>query len=116
MTTVRGLVSNRRISAELIRSSLEYMLTRWLQRKEERGVSWVLRMSAWTARPSREERVETADSNKEPSRFGEAAFMDMVIGKQSTFFSARFGFLVYHFKFPSWRYLSKHRFILILLS
>lgn len=101
MTTVRGLVSERRISAELIRSSLEYMLTRWLQRKDERGVSWVLRMSAWAARPSREEWVETADSSREPSRFGEGAFMDMVIGKQSAFFSTSFGFLACRFKFLS---------------
>jgi len=75
------------------------MLTRWLQRKEERGVSWVLRMSAWTARPSREEWVETADSSKEPSRFGEGAFMDMVIGKLSAFFSASFGFLACHYNY-----------------
>lgn len=54
--TTEGLgVSERTSWAELGRSSLEYMLTRWLERKEGKGVKRVLMMWAWTARPVMEE-------------------------------------------------------------
>lgn len=69
VTTVGRWVSERTSWAELRRSSLEYMLTRWLERKDGRGVSCVLIMCAWTARPRMELLVETADSSKLPSRF-----------------------------------------------
>lgn len=70
VTTVRDGVNERTSWAELGRSSLEYMLTRWLKRKEDRGVSRVLMIWAWVARPRREERVETADSSRAARELG----------------------------------------------
>lgn len=65
MTTEREGLSWRTSWAELGRSSLEYILTRWLERKEGCGESRVLIIWACTARPSREDRVDTADSTRE---------------------------------------------------
>lgn len=71
VTTERDGVSERMSWAELERSSLEYMLTRWFERKDGRGVSKVLTIWAWAERPSREERVETADSTRAARVLGE---------------------------------------------
>lgn len=67
MTTERDGASDRTTWAELGRSSLEYMLTRWLQMKGGSGEPRVLMIWAWTARPRRDERVDTADSTREAS-------------------------------------------------
>lgn len=65
MTTEREGLSWRTSWAELGRSSLEYILTRWLERKEGCGASRVLIIWACAARPRREDRVDTADSTME---------------------------------------------------
>lgn len=71
MTTVRDGVSERTSCAELGRSSLEYMLTRWLERNDGNGVSRVLIIWAWAARPIKDEQVEMADSTRAASELGE---------------------------------------------
>lgn len=53
MTTEREGLSWRTSWAESGRSSLEYMLTRWLERKEGSGASRVLIIWACAALPSR---------------------------------------------------------------
>lgn len=70
MTTERDGVRERTIWAELGRSSLEYMLTRWLQRNDGNGDSRVLTIWAWVALPRREELVETAESTSAASELG----------------------------------------------
>ena len=78
MTTERDGVSERTSWAELGRSSLEYMLMRWLERKEGKGVRRVLMIWAWVARPRREERVEIDNSIKAASEVGARKVMVLV--------------------------------------
>lgn len=63
VTTERSCAGMResRSWAESRRSSLEYMFTRWLQMKVGKGESMVLMIMACVARPTTEERDETAD-------------------------------------------------------
>lgn len=63
VTTEGSGSRDRRVAAAVGRSSLEYMLTRWLERNAGSGLGErCLTAVAWAARPRRAERMATASS------------------------------------------------------